>query len=135
QKWENLFKRRELVHIDAVKEFYAKMTVIHLKKRDVVKSKVRGVDLEFDHEKLATILGGRSEKRKKKEIRMTLVGKRVIDEAAIEGESGSDDRSFMMLEDENRRAAVKNNKRLSDRTPSFGSAKDRDTSESTLGSY
>ncbi|GAB2288559.1 hypothetical protein Dimus_022889 [Dionaea muscipula] len=32
------------------------MTMIHLKKRDV-KSKVRGVDLEFDHEKLATILG------------------------------------------------------------------------------
>ncbi|GAB2268944.1 hypothetical protein Dimus_003882, partial [Dionaea muscipula] len=57
QKWENLFKRRELVHIDAVKEFYAKMTVTHLKKKDVVKSKVRGVDLEFDHEKLATILG------------------------------------------------------------------------------
>ncbi|GAB2288633.1 hypothetical protein Dimus_022956, partial [Dionaea muscipula] len=56
QKWENLFKRRELVHIDVVKEFYAKMTVIHLKKRDVVKSKVRGVDSEFDHEKLATIL-------------------------------------------------------------------------------
>ncbi|GAB2273321.1 hypothetical protein Dimus_008120, partial [Dionaea muscipula] len=57
QKWENLFKRRELVHIDAVKEFYAKMTVIHLKKKDVVKSKVRGVEVEFDHEKLATILG------------------------------------------------------------------------------
>ncbi|GAB2270319.1 hypothetical protein Dimus_005222 [Dionaea muscipula] len=33
------------------------MTVIHLKKKDVVKSKVRGVDLEFDNEKLATILG------------------------------------------------------------------------------
>ncbi|GAB2279098.1 hypothetical protein Dimus_013754, partial [Dionaea muscipula] len=61
QKWENLFKRRELVHIDAVKEFYAKMTVTHLKKKDVVKSKVRGVDLEFDHEKLATILGVHSE--------------------------------------------------------------------------
>ncbi|GAB2299243.1 hypothetical protein Dimus_033313, partial [Dionaea muscipula] len=56
-KWENLFKRRELVHVDAVKEFYAKMTVVHLKKRDVVKSKVRGVDMEFDHEKLATIIG------------------------------------------------------------------------------
>ncbi|GAB2270144.1 hypothetical protein Dimus_005052, partial [Dionaea muscipula] len=27
------------------------------KKKDVVKSKVRGVDMEFDHEKLATILG------------------------------------------------------------------------------
>ncbi|GAB2299769.1 hypothetical protein Dimus_033823 [Dionaea muscipula] len=33
------------------------MSVVHLKKRDVVKSKVRRVDMEFDHEKLATILG------------------------------------------------------------------------------
>ncbi|GAB2268372.1 hypothetical protein Dimus_003335 [Dionaea muscipula] len=33
------------------------MSVVHLKKRDVMKSKVRGVDMEFDHEKLATILG------------------------------------------------------------------------------
>ncbi|GAB2295861.1 hypothetical protein Dimus_030012 [Dionaea muscipula] len=57
QKWENLFKRRELVHTDAVKEFYAKMSVIHLKKKDIVKSKVRGVEIEFDHEKLAIILG------------------------------------------------------------------------------
>ncbi|GAB2268391.1 hypothetical protein Dimus_003354, partial [Dionaea muscipula] len=58
QKWENLFKRRELVHTEIfVKEFYAKMTVIHLKKKDIVKSKVRGVEIEFDHEKLATILG------------------------------------------------------------------------------
>ncbi|GAB2266463.1 hypothetical protein Dimus_001471 [Dionaea muscipula] len=57
QKWENLFKRRELVHVDAVKEFYAKMTVIHLKKKDIVKSNVRGIEMEFDHEKLATILG------------------------------------------------------------------------------
>ncbi|GAB2278976.1 hypothetical protein Dimus_013643, partial [Dionaea muscipula] len=56
-RWENLFKKRLLVHVDAVKEFYAKMTVTHLKKKDVVKSKVRGVDLEFDNEKLATILG------------------------------------------------------------------------------
>ncbi|GAB2302799.1 hypothetical protein Dimus_036793 [Dionaea muscipula] len=32
------------------------MSVVHLKKRDVVKSKVRGVDIDFDHEKLATIL-------------------------------------------------------------------------------
>ncbi|GAB2297730.1 hypothetical protein Dimus_031817, partial [Dionaea muscipula] len=57
QKWENLFKRRELVHIDVVKEFYAKMIVIHLKKKDIVKSNVRGIEIEFDHEKLATILG------------------------------------------------------------------------------
>ncbi|GAB2268050.1 hypothetical protein Dimus_003025 [Dionaea muscipula] len=33
------------------------MTMIHLKKNDIVKSKVRGVEIEFDHEKLATILG------------------------------------------------------------------------------
>ncbi|GAB2281170.1 hypothetical protein Dimus_015773 [Dionaea muscipula] len=33
------------------------MTRDSFKKKDVVKSKVRGVDLEFDHEKLATILG------------------------------------------------------------------------------
>ncbi|GAB2286612.1 hypothetical protein Dimus_021007 [Dionaea muscipula] len=28
-----------------------------IKKKDIVKSKVRGVEIEFDHEKLATILG------------------------------------------------------------------------------
>ncbi|GAB2279415.1 hypothetical protein Dimus_014057 [Dionaea muscipula] len=57
QKWENLFKRREFVFVDAVKEFYARMTVIHLKKKDVVKSSVKGVKIEFDHLKLASILG------------------------------------------------------------------------------
>ncbi|GAB2292200.1 hypothetical protein Dimus_026451 [Dionaea muscipula] len=48
---------RDLVHIDAVKEFYTKISVIHLKKKDIVKSSVKGVVIEFDHEKLATILG------------------------------------------------------------------------------
>ncbi|GAB2273228.1 hypothetical protein Dimus_008030 [Dionaea muscipula] len=57
QKWENLFKRRELVHVDSVKEFHARMTVIHLKKNDVVKTSVKGVAIEFDHLKLASILG------------------------------------------------------------------------------
>ncbi|GAB2288478.1 hypothetical protein Dimus_022810 [Dionaea muscipula] len=33
------------------------MTVIHLKKKDVVKSSVKGVAIEFDHDKLAFILG------------------------------------------------------------------------------
>ncbi|GAB2290497.1 hypothetical protein Dimus_024774 [Dionaea muscipula] len=33
------------------------MSVIHLKKKDVVKSSVKGVEIEFDHDKLATILG------------------------------------------------------------------------------
>ncbi|GAB2278667.1 hypothetical protein Dimus_013343 [Dionaea muscipula] len=56
QRWENLFKKRLLVNVDAVKEFYAKMTVIHLKKKDVVKSSVKGISIEFDHERLAAIL-------------------------------------------------------------------------------
>ncbi|GAB2268719.1 hypothetical protein Dimus_003668 [Dionaea muscipula] len=33
------------------------MTVTHLKKKDIVKSSVKGVAVEFDHEKLASILG------------------------------------------------------------------------------
>ncbi|GAB2267601.1 hypothetical protein Dimus_002583 [Dionaea muscipula] len=33
------------------------MTVIHLKKKDIVKSSVKGVTVEFDHEKLTSILG------------------------------------------------------------------------------
>ncbi|GAB2276277.1 hypothetical protein Dimus_011008 [Dionaea muscipula] len=39
-----------------VKEFYAKMTVIHLKKKDVVKSSVKGISIEFDHEQCVAIL-------------------------------------------------------------------------------
>ncbi|GAB2286188.1 hypothetical protein Dimus_020613 [Dionaea muscipula] len=33
------------------------MSVTHLKKKDIVKSSVKGVVIEFDHKKLATILG------------------------------------------------------------------------------
>ncbi|GAB2268529.1 hypothetical protein Dimus_003485, partial [Dionaea muscipula] len=57
QKWEKLFKRRELVHIDAVKELYAKLTMSHNRKKDVARSKVRGVEIVFDHLKLVSILG------------------------------------------------------------------------------
>ncbi|GAB2272875.1 hypothetical protein Dimus_007691, partial [Dionaea muscipula] len=57
QRWEKLFKRRELVHVDALKEFYAKLTLSHFKKKDVSRSKVRGVEIEFDHMRLASILG------------------------------------------------------------------------------
>ncbi|GAB2273123.1 hypothetical protein Dimus_007928 [Dionaea muscipula] len=57
QKWEKLFKRRELVHVDAVKEFYAKLTMSHNRKKDVSRTKVRGVKIVFDHMNLASILG------------------------------------------------------------------------------
>ncbi|GAB2266646.1 hypothetical protein Dimus_001640 [Dionaea muscipula] len=114
------------------------MTVIHLKKKDVVKSKVRGVEIQFDHEKLATILGipgnnGICEYVKdvweeSKYIKPLEITKRrrdddvdaqeveaeeeeernqddfdweaVIDEAAVEGESGSGEK-FYDAEDEN----------------------------------
>ncbi|GAB2267923.1 hypothetical protein Dimus_002899, partial [Dionaea muscipula] len=56
-KWESLFKRRELVHTDAVKEFYAKLTMSHNRKKDVARSKVRSVEIVFDHLQLASILG------------------------------------------------------------------------------
>ncbi|GAB2292831.1 hypothetical protein Dimus_027064 [Dionaea muscipula] len=57
QKWEKLFKRRELVYVDSIKEFYAKLTMSHNRKKDVARSKVRGVKIVFDHLQLASILG------------------------------------------------------------------------------
>ncbi|GAB2270428.1 hypothetical protein Dimus_005329 [Dionaea muscipula] len=42
---------------DAIKEFYAGLTLIHYKKKEVACSSVRGVEIEFDHLKLASILG------------------------------------------------------------------------------
>ncbi|GAB2288532.1 hypothetical protein Dimus_022862 [Dionaea muscipula] len=57
QRWEKLFKRIELIHVDAVKEFYARMTLVHHKKKDVVRSSVKGVAIEFDHLRLASVLG------------------------------------------------------------------------------
>ncbi|GAB2303044.1 hypothetical protein Dimus_037036 [Dionaea muscipula] len=53
---ENLLKKRMSFHVDAVKEFYAKMTGIHLKKKDVVKSSAKGISIEFDHERPVAIL-------------------------------------------------------------------------------
>ncbi|GAB2266068.1 hypothetical protein Dimus_001096 [Dionaea muscipula] len=56
QKWENLFKRRELMHIAACKEFYANLTMFIYKKKEIARSRVRGVEIEFDNTKLASIL-------------------------------------------------------------------------------
>ncbi|GAB2265928.1 hypothetical protein Dimus_000961 [Dionaea muscipula] len=93
------------------------MSVIHLKKKDVVKSKVRGVEMEFDHEKLATILGvpgtngiceyikdvwEESKYTKPLEITRRFANDEnswqqegsMIDEAAVEGESGSGEKFY-----------------------------------------
>ncbi|GAB2270262.1 hypothetical protein Dimus_005167 [Dionaea muscipula] len=100
-KWEKLFKRRELVHVDAVKEFYARLTLSHFKKKDVARSSVRGVEIEFDHMKLASILGipgnnGISEEEEKEEEAQNadFDWEEVVDEAAVQGKSGSDDQFF-----------------------------------------
>ncbi|GAB2288660.1 hypothetical protein Dimus_022980 [Dionaea muscipula] len=52
----NLFKRRELMHIVACKEFYANLTVFIYKKKEIAKSRVKGVEIEFDSMKMASIL-------------------------------------------------------------------------------
>ncbi|GAB2279178.1 hypothetical protein Dimus_013830 [Dionaea muscipula] len=110
-----------------VKEFYAKMTVIHLKKKDVVKSSVKGISIEFDHEQCVAILDvpGRTgiceyikEEVEKIEEGMMMrrlqeeeaegedEGNRVdfdreaiIDEATVEGESGSGEKYYDAEED------------------------------------
>ncbi|GAB2275846.1 hypothetical protein Dimus_010590 [Dionaea muscipula] len=107
------------------------MSVIHLKKKDVVKSSVKGVAMEFDHIKLASILGipgnngiceyikdvweeskytepleitrrrrddvvdAPEEEDEEEEGNQTEFNwEAVIDEATVEGESGSDDQFY-----------------------------------------
>ncbi|GAB2265777.1 hypothetical protein Dimus_000813 [Dionaea muscipula] len=121
QKWENLFKRRELVHVDAVKEFYAKMSVIHLKKKDVVKSKGEEPKrYDYFEETFLTMckltrengvwwIGSRENRRRddddvdapEEEAEEEDEGNKddfdweaVIDEAAVEGESGSGEKFY-----------------------------------------
>ncbi|GAB2297893.1 hypothetical protein Dimus_031978 [Dionaea muscipula] len=80
QKWENLFKKRELMHTAAYKEFYANLTVFIYKKKEIAKSRVRGVEIEFDNMKLASILN--------------VPGHTSISEYIKEEESGSNDQFF-----------------------------------------
>ncbi|GAB2265900.1 hypothetical protein Dimus_000931 [Dionaea muscipula] len=160
------------------------MPVVHLKKRDVVKSKVRGVDMEFDHEKLATILGvpGKNgiceyikdvweESKYTKPLEITrrfandgnlMAARRVngenrrrddavdvseeaeeetkgnkddfdweavIDEATVEGESGSGEK-FYDAEDKDQ-SSPEAYEEIRRRLHEFGSAKEQGTSEST----
>ncbi|GAB2266596.1 hypothetical protein Dimus_001591 [Dionaea muscipula] len=44
------------MHIDACKEFYANLTMFHYKKHEVARSRVRGVEIEFNSLRLASIL-------------------------------------------------------------------------------
>ncbi|GAB2297397.1 hypothetical protein Dimus_031502 [Dionaea muscipula] len=73
-------QEKRAVHMDAVKVFYAKLTMSHNRKKDVARSKVRGVEIVFDHLQLASILG--------------IPGNNGICEYIKEGESGSDDQFY-----------------------------------------
>ncbi|GAB2270249.1 hypothetical protein Dimus_005154 [Dionaea muscipula] len=44
-----------------VEEFYARLTLSHFKKKDIARSRVRGVEIKFDHMRLASILGIQSD--------------------------------------------------------------------------
>ncbi|GAB2283481.1 hypothetical protein Dimus_017993 [Dionaea muscipula] len=66
------------------------MTVIHLKKKDIVKSSVKGVAVEFDHEKLASILGIPGNNG----ICEYVKDEAVEEDAAVEGESGSGEKFY-----------------------------------------
>ncbi|GAB2281643.1 hypothetical protein Dimus_016216 [Dionaea muscipula] len=44
------------MHTAACKEFYANLTVFIYKKKEIAKSRVKGVEIEFDSMKLASIL-------------------------------------------------------------------------------
>ncbi|GAB2266603.1 hypothetical protein Dimus_001598 [Dionaea muscipula] len=123
QKWEKLSRRRELVHTDAVKEFYAKLTMSHNRKKNVARTKVRGVEIVFDHLVLASILGvpennGICERRddemaapaedvhEEEEGQNDFDWEAVIYEAADQGESGSGEKFYDAKDEIQEPAAV-----------------------------
>ncbi|GAB2290045.1 hypothetical protein Dimus_024336 [Dionaea muscipula] len=72
----------------------------HNRKKDVARSKVRGVKIVFDHMKLASILGipgnnaPAEEAHEEEEVQNDFDWEAVIDETTVQGESGSDDQFF-----------------------------------------
>ncbi|GAB2266134.1 hypothetical protein Dimus_001156, partial [Dionaea muscipula] len=56
QKWEKLFAKRDLVFKNECREFYKNLKVSVTWNKEVAKSKVNGVEIEFDGMTLATIL-------------------------------------------------------------------------------
>ncbi|GAB2266965.1 hypothetical protein Dimus_001952 [Dionaea muscipula] len=86
------------MHTVACKEFYANLTVFIYKKKEIAKSRVKGVEIEFDSMKLASILdvpGHIEEEDEEEEGNQTEFNwEAVIDEATVEGESGSYDQFY-----------------------------------------
>ncbi|GAB2284348.1 hypothetical protein Dimus_018805 [Dionaea muscipula] len=106
------------MHTASCKEFYANLTVFIYKKKEIARSRVKGVEIEFDSMKLASILdvpghtGTRENRRRDDEVEAPeeeaeeevkdqndFDWEAVIDKAAIQGESGSGEK-FYDAEDE-----------------------------------
>ncbi|GAB2298283.1 hypothetical protein Dimus_032352, partial [Dionaea muscipula] len=49
--------KEEAMHTVCCKEFYANLAVFIYKKKEIAKSRVKGVEIEFDSMKLASITG------------------------------------------------------------------------------
>ncbi|GAB2283781.1 hypothetical protein Dimus_018273 [Dionaea muscipula] len=88
------------MHTIARKEFYVNLTVFIYKKKEIAKSRVKGVEIEFDSMKLASILDvpGHTEEEAEEEEgnRVEFNWEVVIDEDIVEG-NPDQMRSFMML--------------------------------------
>ncbi|GAB2297596.1 hypothetical protein Dimus_031689 [Dionaea muscipula] len=104
------------MHTAACKEFYANLTVFIYKKKEIAKSRVKGVEIEFDHTKLASILdvpghtwirSGENRRRdddveapeeeaeeEEERNQADFDWEAVVDEATIEGESGSGEKFY-----------------------------------------
>ncbi|GAB2294630.1 hypothetical protein Dimus_028828 [Dionaea muscipula] len=104
------------MHTAACKELYANLTVFIYKKKEIAKSRVKGVEIEFDHTKLASILdvpghtGIRSGENRRRDDEVDVPEREaeeeeernqgdfdweaVVEEAAVEGESGSGEKFY-----------------------------------------
>ncbi|GAB2283965.1 hypothetical protein Dimus_018446 [Dionaea muscipula] len=98
------------MHTAACKEFYANLAVFIYKKKEIAKSRVKGVEIEFDSMKLASILdvpghtgiknrrrdddAPEEEAEKEEENQTDFDWEAVVDEAAVEGESGSGEKFY-----------------------------------------
>ncbi|GAB2301890.1 hypothetical protein Dimus_035913 [Dionaea muscipula] len=90
QRWQNLFKRREFVHIDAVKEFYARMTRDSSQEERRCENKWTGKNRRRDDDDEASA----EEEQEEVEAQNDFDWEVVIDEAADQGESGSGEKFY-----------------------------------------
>ncbi|GAB2268781.1 hypothetical protein Dimus_003726 [Dionaea muscipula] len=89
------------MHTIACKEFYANLAVFIYKKKEIAKSRVKGVEIEFDSMKrprlrmcLDTLVSMKEEDEEEGGNQAEFDWEAVIDEAAVEGESRLDEKFY-----------------------------------------